>query len=803
MKRITRFYFVLISVLSFSFNVFSQEKILQIDRHISHLDSLKDTTGVYFRLDPKQTLSNYYRSSYLYFQSELEYQTQLLAQATVLFTPPSNPSPGDLETFVEQYVASKARAETKLLEINEVSKAAKIESPPLISGLQLSPEWQLRDWHQSLLYNFALNEGLKENPLIAELAQEKLGEIEFELKRRGLFQAAPEQAEILRQRFEKVEELNRIALEEAYHFIDQSSVFIDDRQRLATLQQEIGDIDQSLGVEKAKIATVRNLLKQDIVEQRVMILDFGLKELEKKNFISRNYDSDIEIFIPIAEEQLSQDKMWLYQQKNHQVIGNGLKNKGPPGDLSPDDFFEIPYPKKPSGGGNGGYTLDEFLNDDQQNTLDKRCEKAFERTVSKYREKYKTINFNSPNWENARQTRFYSDEKINSNELSKSLTVQAKRYFDFLPVDPIEAATAKATFEATVKYLEPDAAKPIEPIDVLANDPKKLKEIQVKLKSAIESHDKKIAEKGILAEPWMQLRRNDLNQAQQETQQALNKASIKDLYGKGAHTTRPPPEFEEWISRYQESSIELNTEKYQLTVLESQKKALQLTQAKYGQNAPPSLGMRMSQIEQTLNLNSASNALQDYNSYAKDVPIFQFLDLLINDLKLTPDDPKVQEIKQKISVPELEQIKNDGLEIFTKLDATQAWLKANPYQLKASRLALLDEVHNALLNLEGQKKVGTATLTTERYRPSQAAKKVKEMSNLKEPGGIWLSPKGIPVKASTPVNTKWIYLQKAESCTSDYVTWNLNLKQGDKICFPNNTSHSSNIPHWAKNIRPW
>jgi hypothetical protein len=573
------------------------------------------------------------------------------------------------------------------------------------------------------------------------------------------------------------------------------------RGQLADLTEQIQAIDKSLGISIDQLPTTRDLLKEKTVLARIEILEFGLKNLQAKYHITRHYDGVLELYLEKIEEQLSQEKEWLYRQKNHQIVIQGLKTRGPPGDNPPLKFEDVPFSKPPSGGGSpGDLTLDRFLNEAKIASLEQKKQQAFEKLTLRELKRFLAYNLEAPKWQGFGAPRLKPSLSVPTNDPHKILAHLAERYFAFLTTDPAETAMNKAEYETTLKYFTNNLENPknLDPLAFLENDNEKLADLERSLKSGIQAREKRTADLGIYAEPWLEIETNDLKVHLDAVKKARQRLAAKPVVEHSQAGNLPPPV----VFQNDIENFDIQFESYHLDVLEAQKKGLQKVSAIYGVDAPASVGARMAQINSTMTVNEICNTLQNYNEYSKDAAYVRYWENLIDKFKTAEtNDGFFQRLIEDIGVDAFSETKNQERAIFTSLDNALSLMRNSATKTAIPEI-LYENARKAHNSVSMGVKVNYVT-KDQRWRPNQSLKKMQGMTRLKEPGGIWLSPQGIELNPNNALDFQWVYVESDEGCPENHTEWILDPEDPEKICFPITSSKSSTVQHWVNNLQPW
>ncbi|MFN0037811.1 MAG: hypothetical protein ACKVUS_22335 [Saprospiraceae bacterium] len=772
--------FLLLSFLSWQ-TATAQYKSNRVDTLISEYDYLRDSDsiGVGLPLNLSQTLPNYYRSAYLYLHDELQDQLDQLIEIGPLPKSPLGDPSG--RQILEEHIAAEGRMAAKMKEIDLVSKAANISGEPLSSPQLLLSDWQLRSYHHQLLRAFALNEGFPEQDMVPFkiVYEDVLGAVEKELRERGMFpkspKAIPDFQILSEQRFALVEEMQQSAKKEALLFADNSPLFLEEREHLFDLAEQIGEIDGKMGIKPDNLPRARDLLTEETVVFRLNVLDHGKKTLEEKCAATRDFADENLLRLSVIDEQVASERRWLYAQKNHQAIDRGYTSRGPPGESGALGFEEPPFPKMPSP---GDLTLDRFLDEAKAASIGQEKQAAFEKVVSRQLERCKAHNLQVPQWQShARTSKLSRTTSIKTPE--SFLRFLATRRLETLSADHVASESYKVEFDCANQRLYEDEGRTMP--SFLEDDPAKLAEIETNLKGAHEKTEKRVAALGDLASPGLRHEAEELKTALDEVHAARQNMVPKPRIVDGNWPPRPPPaetDFPEGI----------RNEAYRRAVLIEQKRNLERAKARYGMDAPPSLDFRLNEINKILITNDMATSLGEYQKYANDASEVKILE------RLSEFIPEF--------LPDVKELKAKQAALFANFDDSFERLGTLPESSVPPKV--FEAAGNARKALVGGRK-GAKVEGSAIWRSTQDLEAVKSMELAKTPGGIWLSPEGFEIQPVVPLDLPWSSVAFDDYCPNeDDMEWIIDpeAEYVEKICFPR-TEKPVTTQHWLNQIKSW
>lgn len=695
-----------------------------------------DTIGIF--LKRTQTLNKYFSSSTLYIQNELQNQFDALITNTPL--PKKNIINKEISSFLENYIASEALIAAKLDEINFVSNTAQISKKAFLRPHQVLTDWQLRSKHQELAKAYITNESFagEENwRIFKPIYENTLAALETELRERGFFFKKANLSTVTKQlidnRFVMVERFNQIARKEVMNFVDASPLMIENRVELAQIALKIDQIDEELGIELNKRPKYRELLTHETVLFRIETLEHGKRSAETKHAVMRHLDSDTQLLITKIKEQLFEEKSWFYKEKNSKSIGKSYSTRGPPLDVS---------------------TLSDFINEAKAALISKNKSKVFESTVKQWTEYYKALNLNSPRWINYK---FHTNQAkpLNFNSLESFLQNHAKCYYERLSTSTVEAIRHKVIFETVAEVAFGKNNEP-KMIDFINGGTTELIQYKYNLEQKIALHNQ-------YAEPSDEL---ELNEIKKHIEEISNRdqIQIKREFKIGVNRNRPPPNFEELI----------------LKIYDAEALSLKELAARYANiSVPPSIEIRLKEIEKIRITNNAATIFQGYSQFTEESSIYKIM---------------------KYLYPESELVKEYDLNCHiwaTTLD--DIYYKTNLSNSEDMPLILYEKIKNAHSCMPTGKKSANLKILS---RSPQDIEKYKSMTLRKNPGGIWLSPKGFQIKPKEKIDFDWKLLEVNSNCTTSATEWQIDSLGTQKICFSQNYPQP-NTQHWLYQIKLW
>lgn len=738
--------------------------------------------------------SVYYRSAYLFIHDELQYglDSALVKGRLIQLTQDPAEQIALLEGTTSKDLISKGLQKAKITQLNAVAKEAGIEGPDAESAVEFMPEWQLRSYHHELQELLAQTSSLPEGilPHFDKFYRDYLQQIESELARRGVWPESIEKvnSELLQRHFDLRYRLNQLAVEEAYQFIDQSPEVVNTRAELIRLTAKVREVEQQMGIKrnsglnKDGRTFTRQLLTEKTVVERIRILEYGFQDLTYKHNLTLHYDDITQLHIDKLGEQLAGEKAHLGFQKNHAVILQGLDTRGPPGEAGAKSFMDNPFPKgpdRPSSPGN--LQLDEFVTDDLVDKILKKEEKAFNKEVSRQRAKFKALNINEPKWQSIDRSFVRTLSKPDITRPFNRLRYNSTQYYRILALDPVQASNYKARVET---LLDGYQKTNVIPLDLIKDDPVLLADIDKSITEGIKARELRKTTLEDHAEPWLDIEIENLKREQANVRAARNQPGlnpeVKQL------EARPPPT--------------INTEQFQMALLERQKAGLQRIKAMYGAYAPASVGLKMAEIDNLVSVNKMGKALNNFQQFQQDAPVLKFWENALEVLRADDALTDVDNILLELGNEGFLNAKEQEAKIKTQLDETVEYLR-NAKNRASLPTELIEDATRARRTISTGSKTAV-NLNNERYRPPQDLEKVRSMARLKDPGGIWLSPKGIEIPIIFQTEQDWHYSTTAYGCPDGFTEWKEDSKTDTLLCFSNDpASHSSN--HWLNTLNPW
>jgi hypothetical protein len=813
MNEIRKYYKLIVLILTlFPAMLFSQSILDSVNYHIVYLNSERNRKEVQFNLQKDHSLSNYYRGSYLFIHDELKDQLDSLKFfGWYSWALEKVPHKQFLE-LIQNYTISQAVLASKIEEVNTLGKLTKTPGDDLHSPYQIFSDWQLRQYHFSIQEIYALNKGFvqSDQSSLKKIYDGVSAEIEHELNKRGLYQSGGRHTTpLLQKRFELISALNQLATKEAIHLVDNSPLIIETRGELIKYTQELINVEEKLGNRIAQIDKggnslflTRQYLTESTILERLKILNDGLRNVQSKHKIVFHYDGVIQLHIDNLNAQIAQEKSYLYFEKNHQAVLKGLKIRGPPDDPGPRRFNETPYPRPPAGsGGPGDITLDNFLSESEFYKIEKKSQKTLKRAIEREYSKFKTLNLEKPEWQQVdkyRRKLSFSERSINTFNYLKFLS---SRYYQNLTIDPAEAAICKANFEGAIDHIPSGNVNKPSPINFIENDPILLARLEKALSNAIDYKSTRITKLGDYAPPWLEQEVKDLRKERNKIQEA--RAKINKNLKAGITPTRPPPILKNWLWRAPKYiTSEFQNESFQLELLKKERSELQKVKTKYGLSAPPSIGTRTAQIDNLILGNEMCKTLKAFQDYSKDAAYIKLWENILANRKegglgseLAPLISKKESLQE---IKKTEQIIKSGLDNAVKYQQRIITQMSLPIEL-------VSEVSKARRTLKGQRK-SAESLKNNRYRANQDLQKIKTMTktNMKDPGGIWLSPNNIKIPPTSLFfgEDLWYYKEGFGGCLYGYDSWDVSTESDDIICIRKNHAGPP-LNHWTKTITPW
>jgi hypothetical protein len=772
----------------------SQSSLKEVNEQIDFLLQNRSEYPVAFELDRSMSESVYYRSAYLFIHDELQYglDSALIKGRLIQLTQDPAERIALLEGMISTDLTERGLQKAKIAQLNAVVKEAGIEGPDAESAVEFMPEWQLRSYQYELQKLLAQTPSLSEDVLLHfdKFFRYYLQQIELELVSRGVWLESTNNvnSELLQRHFELRYRLNQVAVEEAYQFIDQSPEVIETRAELARLTAEIREVEQQMGIKRNWRADTdgrtitRQLLTEKTVVERIRILEYGFQDLTYKYNLTLHYDDIIQLHIDKLGEQLAGEKTHLVFQKNHAVILQGLDTRGPPGETGAKSFLDNPFPSDPDRpSSSGNLKLDEFVTDDLVDKILKKEEKAFNKEVSRQRAKFKALNINEPKWQSIERSVVKIPSKSYIAKPFSHLRHNSTQYYRTLAKDPVQASKYKAHVEALLDgYQKTDLG----PLDLIKDDLVLLADIDKSITEGIKARELRKATLGDHAEPWLDIEIETLKREQADVRAARNQPGLNPEVAQLA--IRPPPD--------------INNEQFQMALLERQKTDLQRIKAMYGAHAPASVGLKMAQIDNLVSVNKMGKALNNFQQFQQDAPALKYWENALEVLRADGAVTDVDFFLQELGNEGLFDAKEQEGRIKTQLDETVEFLR-NAKNRASLPTELIDDATRARRTMSTTSKTATS-LTNDRYLPPQDLKKVQGMARLKDPGGIWLSPRNIEIPIIFQTKQDWHYSLVEDGCDTGFIEWREDSENDTLLCLRDD-ENTPNSNHWLNTLKPW
>ena len=795
---------------------------LNFEQRMGLIESQIDTSNLASAWSRNLPVSVYFRSSFLRIADELNEQVAVLSSFEAGLDGDNPYSPRN-KRILEFIAVSEGQIKARLTELNLLAEICKLGGNKLSSPFSLVSDWQLKDYHHRLLKTYALNNGFANEAAlpVRNYYESFLAQLETELISRQILptinlKRSPGLEEKLTQRLTMVEELNRLARQEAYLLVDYSPLLIDNRASIAQKVREIRHLDRKMGIPEKKLPVALELLDEYTMKSRLETMEHGARQLKIKNNLTRHYAIYSEIHLAVVEESIEKEKKWLYTQKRQAVVANGISARGPPDTEPPLYFTDDIFPKSP-GSGPGSLTLQTFLDDAGKEKISIAGQKAYEKTIRQMRERFQAYNLNLPNWHDVKSVRYRPpnfDSEV--NKVESYLKRFSANYFLTLPSDPAEAALNRAAFETAIEKLATGAG--IEPqkvkiADFIVNDRALSIAAEEGLVNGIQAWEKALAEGKGVYHPWLQGELENMKAQLESLRKAMPESEtrlpIDEPWKKKGGFDRPPPLVEELcrmnIARFEEITT---NEAFVKTIYEAQEQALKKIGATYGIHAPASIGARLNHINSLKTTNQVANKLQTFREYAKYVNYIKALDSYKGGSEYSNDFARtVNAIFD--SGFDYEGIKAKESSLRADFDGLSKNLSRNKTKLPDR---IRGDIENAREVLPKSKNKGISP-DIELWRPNQDLEKLKSMTQAKDPGGIWLSPEGLVFNKIKMPELEWKILPKEASCyyePLDEISYEENpyyseewlLNDHEKICF---LKSKIQIPlhHWLKQYGSW
>lgn len=806
--------YLILSVILHFFSCFlySQGELNEVKSQIEIWERQMEYLSIDSARENSVTRAWYLHSTYLRLNEGLQYQIELLSNLN--FEEEGVNERGTNGRILQDYVISKASSRAYLTELNQLAKFSKLNNSELQNSFELTTDRSLREYHHRLLKVYMKENGFQKagQEHFRSAFRDLIGEVERETKKRGFFpdtkEGIPNFTKKYAERFKNIEVLNRSAKLEAKHFVDASPLFLEARREAIAALENVRKIDQSLGVQESNLPGLRDLLLDETVKERIDAFEIGLDQTQKRTKLKRYYDVNTKVLADKISAALAAEIEWFYINQKHEVALMGHSKRGPPDTPPPSASLSTdPLPPKKPSGGSGGILLDDLLGYKDLEKIQKRAEKSFEQVFEFETERFKAYNLNNPNWDNVKNSFIrvkprYSGNKTDFGSHIKGLVSE---YYRVMPLDPVRSTVIDAEIQETLKQYSkgPGIARSA----FLGNDLTTINQIQEDLKAGIRAREIELATNK-LSPPWRKKEIDVLKEGLREVKGAKLKAELnlnnrlREVKAYGDLFDRPPPDVSDWLRSNVPDFEDLNNEKFALQVEAARRRSLEKLQAIYGHDLPPSAIEHLTKIKETQAVNEATKVLATYQEYA-------------------PYASKLKPIEKAIQQP--------GLESSEKIKSALAMFEDAFLDIKAKENALharLDRLFKDLQNPELRSRIPSElyertvkakkslpqdievkTLIDpeiENWRPNQDLKKMKDMKFSKDPGGIWLTPSGIPIRKVELAEQNWKVISENTSCPFDIVAeWKLEDGLASKICFPSKSEKDIPSNNWINRLEPW
>ena len=762
--------------------------------------------------EERVTRAWYFNSSYLRINEELNYQINLLSSLN--FAEQSSQDKGSNNKLIQEYITSKANSKASITELNQLAKLGKFNNPDLENPFELAGDRNLRDYHHRLLKIYMEQNGFQKQGQehFRSIFRDLIGEIEQEVKNRGFFPMSkdgiPEFTEKYAERFRNIEILNRAATLEAKHFVDGSPLFLESRKEALTALENIRQIDESFGIKEDKLPKLRDLLTDATVTERIATFEIGLDHAEKQTKLKRYYDTNAKVLSKKISAALAAEIQWFYLNQKHEVILKGNSKRGPP-DIPPPtiDIHSDPLPPKKPSGGSGGITLDDFVSSKDLEKIDKKTQRSFNKVFEFEIERFKAYNLNNPSWNNVKNSFIrtnlpYSGTIIDFNSHIKGLVTE---YYRNMPLDPVKSTIIDAEIRQTLNFYS--KGPKLSRTSFLGNDLVTISLIEENLKAGIRAREIEITTNK-LSPPWRKKEIDVLNKGLIEIREAklnaiknLSDPKLNQVKAYGDLFDRPPPEVSNWLSSNKPNVEDLDNEKFALQVEQAKRNSLEKLRAVFGDDFPPSAKQNLAKIKQTQTVNEATKILATYQDYAPYASKLKPIEFAVSQ----PGFESSEKMKFVLTIFE-----NDFVDIKAKENALHIRLDRlfkdlqNPELRSNIPSELYDRAAKAKKSLPSDVKITGVNPEIENWRPNQDFEKLKNMKFSKDPGGIWLTPAGVPLKKIQMIEENWTVIPDNKACPlNTEVEWKLKNQFEEKICFPSPNKETTPSNNWINQLEPW
>lgn len=736
------------------------QPIIQVDRysesnpqdHQINIDSAFSS-----RLRPRV----YFNTSFERIRAETDYQ---LSQIEIIVDQEGFETPSDHSNKAWQETAvSRARVESKLSELSYINNKGSFAGEEIVSFSQFFSTADLRDI-QHRLYRSTTK--LTAIPNYSELGsfrliQDLLVEVNIELKDRGVYNdgdsyQSQEFTQLRQRRFELIDRLNKLAIEDAILLSDNSLELPNLRRELAEVEAEIRDIDRIFNIEEDLLPTRRNLLLAETQQERLAIFNYSKQSVEAQYNIKRHYATYEESLIVNLEAYIANEERHIInRQKEATLWSNGLR--GPPS--SPKDFpsldFDVspkpPSPIKPNNAGIG-LSFDDFLTPKDLEKLQKKSAKEAQKVFERFNQRYiagLSLDQTGISWKRFNPYKSNTVPSLNSEKgYWRGLTSQ---FYQKLSTDPGSAIRFGAELDVALADF-PEMRD--NPAKLLGNNINAYDQLADDIQKGINSRVERMALMKDFAPTYLQDELNELKAAKENILGAKKEAKARISSGLAAN---PPP-------------IPEHTEDFHLKYILESKRRLNSKIASYGFETPGGITYQWNKLNQVLNTHEAAIAIGNFQKISNNRTEIQLLQYLA-DKELLPLDVYEDFWESKLA----EEQASSRL-----MQAIENSRKTNPEAAVSARLKNKLAAANELLSKANSPK---QLPSPAEYRIKQTGPKVGQINNAKAPGGIWLTPEKMTIAQCEIQAIELVGKIRADKeCPIDHSTWKLNDQQ--IICFP-------------------
>jgi len=714
--------------------------------------SVDQTTGQFQNtLDNKSdSLEGYYNKHYLLIGGYLALQSKLLSQIN-----PKKPGKAGKQALAI-LLQAEAKIKKAMLGLETVSKQFKYRGNKFGSQFQIISNVELKGMHHELMVYFEqfgkeLNQP-RTKPLKNFLFNYQK-QIQRELSQRNVFPKSFAKAKfpLLQQRHELIKKLNQLAIQEAQNLIDGSPLTISTREKMGITSTQINKLDQQLGI-TVENADMRQNLTLNSVERRIEILQEGYKEVQKKHHIKRHLDLETGSQLKIIDENLANEKNYIFKIQKHEILKNAINIRGPSQD-PPKCLTCLPKPPndKPL------TPLDPGLTQKARELGDQKLKN----TLNKQYALFKAYLSESFIQDGVKSEILPKDIFSKNTNVGNYMRHKAKTYFEVINNDVKQAFLAKASFDFDRKAI--GINKKLVPAQFLSNAEKQL--IANNLTNIKKALEKQKASQGITAPKW------------------IDKAII--LINKELDNLKIPPPIDlpslpqEILTRPPPPPNELG----ELARLEHQKRALQKSKAILGVDVPPSMINKYQEIKKVIKTHQSMNLLASADQYANNQALMKFIEFL--------PKKRLEENKQLKAL--VSKVNTQKKKLAQKVGET---LRKSAKDLPQAVVKNLKGLQRTLPRLKQPIKVDELIPI-----PSQDFKKLTTMTKAKTPGGIWLTPEVLlKVKNNKLYEESWTEHKANYACKGHHEEWLLD--EHTKICFTSKLKYNAQT-YWISQLKPW